>query len=245
MAEIEVTVAGGVATLRLAAPDRRNSLTPEMAVELIDACERIDADQEVGAVVVCGSGGYFCAGAHRDALADAGLDPAGDEAFEKMGSIYRSFARVGELATPTIAAVVGGAVGAGVNLALACDLRIVATDATIVAGFMKLGIHPGGGHFTLVGRAGGREAAAAFGLFGEGVDGTRAAQVGLAWEALPADQVEPRALELAAVPGADPVLARKATHSMRQQLGPPGTSWPVALDAERAAQMWSLRRKSS
>ena len=242
MSEVSLDVAAGVAHLQLRAPDRRNALTPEMAVELIDACETIDADPAVGAVVVSG-GTYFCAGAHRDALAGAGLDPASEEAFEKMGSIYRSFARVGELEPPSIAAVVGGAVGAGVNLMLATDMRIVAADARIISGFMQIGLHPGGGHFTLVGRAGGREAAGAMSLFGEGINGERAHELGMAWESLPADQVEARALEIAGGPAADPPLARRAAKSMRQELGPPATSWPVALDAERAAQMWSLRRR--
>ena len=244
MAEIQLSVTGGVAHLVLDAPDRRNALTPEMANELIAACEQIDADPSVGAVVVSGAGEYFCAGAHRDALAGAGADPAGEEAFEKMGSIYRSFARVGELEPPTVAAVVGGAVGAGVNLAFAADVRVVATDAKIVSGFLQIGLHPGGGRFTLVGRAGGREAAAAMTLLGQGVSGEEAQARGLAWEAVAAGQVVNRALELAAGPAQDPPLARRAARSMRQQLGPPATSWPVALDAERAAQMWSLRRQS-
>ena len=74
--EVQLEVDGGVATLTLAAPDRRNSLTIEMAQGLIAACEQIDADAAVGAVVVRGSGGYFCAGAHRDVLANAGVEPS-------------------------------------------------------------------------------------------------------------------------------------------------------------------------
>ncbi|HEY8866943.1 MAG TPA: enoyl-CoA hydratase-related protein [Solirubrobacteraceae bacterium] len=243
MGEIDVTVADGVAQLTLGAADRRNALTVAMAAELIAACERIDADPAVGAVVVRGSGDYFCAGAHRDVLSGAGADPAGEEAFERMGLLYRSFARVGELEPPTVAAVVGGAVGAGVNLALATDARIVARDARIVSGFLRIGLHPGGGHFTLAARTGGREAAAAMGLFGEEISGERAVELGMAWEALPAEEVEARAHQLAARPAADPALARRTARSMRQQLGPPATSWPMALDAERAPQMWSLRRR--
>ena len=77
MAEIELERRdGGVAVLTLNAPARRNALTVEMAEALIAACEEIDADVAVGAVIVRGEGGYFCAGGDRDVLADAGRDPS-------------------------------------------------------------------------------------------------------------------------------------------------------------------------
>lgn len=242
MPDVSVTVEDGVAILTLEAGDRRNALTFDMAEEMIQACEQIDADKSIGATVVRGSGGYFCSGAHRSTLAGAGTDPAEPELFTQMGSIYESFARVGRLETPVIAAVLGGAVGAGLNLLLAADLRIVADDAKIMSGFLRIGLHPGGGHFTILERVAGREATAALGLFGESVTGAEAKELGLAWEALPADQVEARAIELAQRPAKDPELARRTTKSMRKQLGPPGVSWDVALDYERAPQMWSLRR---
>lgn len=243
MSEVDLRILGGVATLTLTAPDRRNSLTVEMAEDLIDVCERIDRDASVGAVVVQGSGGYFCAGAHRDALAGAGADPASPAAFAQMGTIYESFARVGRLAPPTIAAILGGAVGAGVNLAYATDLRIVADDAKLLAGFLQIGLHPGGGHFALSGRLAGREATMAASVFGESIGGARAVELGIAWEALPAAEVEARAHEIAVRAGADPELARRTIRSARQELGPPAVPWELALEAERGSQMWSLRRR--
>jgi enoyl-CoA hydratase len=216
-----------------------------MAAALAAACEEIDANPEVGAVVVRGEGGYFCAGAHRDTLSGAGADPLGEPNFSNLSVVYRSFARVGQLGVPVVAAVRGGAVGAGVNLAMACDLRIVADDARLLPGFLRIGLHPGGGFFVLTARSSaGREATAALGLFGEEVDGRRAAEIGLAWQSLPDGEVEARALELAQRAGADPDLARKATASFRAELGPPMATWPLALEAERSAQMWSLRRKA-
>ena len=142
-----------------------------------------------------------------------------------------------------MAAIRGGAVGAGVNLAFATDLRVIADDARLLAGFLRIGLHPGGGFFVLSGRTAGREATAALGLFGEELSGRRAADLGIAWEALPDADVEGRARELAARAGADPDLARRAARSFRNELGPPMAPWPIALDAERAAQMWSLRRR--
>src|SRR5918997_1342768 len=121
--------------------------------------------------------------------ADRRKDPAAPDAFSGLGTVYRSFARVGELEPPTIAAVRGGAVGAGVNLAFATDVRVVGRDAKLISGFLPIGLHPGGGHAALLGRTGAREAAAALALFGERIDGARAAELGLAWEAVEDGQV--------------------------------------------------------
>jgi enoyl-CoA hydratase len=130
-----------------------------------------------------------------------------------------------------------------VNLMLATDLRIVSETSRIMTGFMKIGLHPGGGHFSLLGRLAGREAAAALSLFGDEIDGRRAAEIGLAWIALPEAEVEGRAIEIARRAAADPELARAAARSMRIELGPPAISWPAALEVEKAIQMWSLRRR--
>ena len=240
--EIRLDRDGGVATITLDAPERRNALTLDMARGLVEACEEIDSDPSIGAVVVTG-GGFFCAGGDRQTLAEAGRDPATPDAWDGIGLVYRSFARVGELEPPTVAAIRGGAVGAGVNLAFATDLRVVATDAKIVSGFLQIGLHPGGGHGVLLGRTGQREAAAAMAMFGQGIDGARAAALGLAWKALDDAEVEPAARELAAAPAADPELARRVARSLRAELGPPALPWPAALDMERASQMWSMRRK--
>jgi len=240
--EVRVERSGGVARLVLDAPTRRNALTVAMAAEVVAACDELDADPSVGAVVVSG-GPFFCAGADRAVLAAAGADPAAPLAYADLGAIYRAFQRVGELAAPTIAAVRGGAVGAGMNLLLATDLRVVAAEARLVSGFLPIGLHPGGGHGHLLARAAGREAAAALALFGARIDGTRAAQLGLAWAAVGDADVEGTALELAEVPGADPELARATARSVRAEAGPPGLPWSAAVELERAAQMWSLRRR--
>lgn len=241
-AEIRVERDGGLAVLVLDAPDRRNALTVEMAQAMTAACDELDADPTVGAVVVTGAGPYFCAGGDRPTLADAGTDPADPERFTGMSAIYRAFTRVGELEPPTIAAIRGGAVGAGLNLALATDLRVVAEDAVIASGFIPIGLHPGGGHTALLARMGSRETASALALFGERVDGRRAVELGLAWKAVPADEVDAAARELARIPAADPELARRTTRSLRLSVGPPGLPWAAAHDAERSAQMWSMRR---
>lgn len=244
LSEVQLRVEDGVATLTLQAPGRRNALTPGMARELAAACDEVDADLSVGATIVQGGGGAFCAGADRAVLAEAGKDPAAEGSFRDIESVYQAFGRVGRLGMPTIAAVRGAAVGAGVNLLLATDIRIVSRDARIIPGFARIGLHPGGGHFTLLNRLAGREVAAALGLFGLEISGDRAAEVGLAWQALADDEVEDRARELATVVARDPGLARRAARSFRTELGPPPVSWEAALDLERGVQMWSLRRRN-
>jgi len=234
----------GVAVLTLNAPKRRNSLTGSMASELLDACAEIDEDGAIGAVVLRGAGGYFCSGGDRATLSSVGEAPAKDEAFGLLGRIYDSFRRVGAMQPPTISAIEGGAVGAGLNLAMATDLRIVASDARLISGFLPIGLHPGGGHATLVGRAGGREVTNALVLFGESLTGAQCVTQGLAWEALPAEAVFERAFELAARAAADPALSRRVARSTRLQAGPPAIGWDAALELERASQMWSMQRKA-
>ena len=242
--ELTLERLGAIAVLTMRAPGRRNALNVAMAEAMVAACDEIDADPAIGAVVVCGEGPYFCAGGDRATLSAAGRDPAEPGAYRDMGAIYAAFARVGTLEPPTVAAIRGGAVGAGLNLALATDLRVVAEDATLASGFLPIGLHPGGGHGLLLTRGAGREAASAMQLFGASMNGTRAVELGLAWAAVPADDVEATALELAATPAADPELARRTARSLRLAAGPPALPWPAALELERASQMWSMRRRA-
>ncbi len=234
----------GIAVITMRAPERRNALTLEMAAAMIDACETIDADPAIGAVIVTGEGDYFCAGGDRGVLAQAGEDPSAPDTYEGMSTIYNAFARVGKLEPPSIAAIRGGALGAGLNLAMATDLRVLAQDATLLSGFVPIGLHPGGGHSLLLARAGNRETANALELFGQRLTGVEAVERGLAWMAVPAELVDTTARDLAAVPAADPALARRTASTMRRIAGPPAIPWEAALDLERAPQMWSMRRKA-
>ena len=242
MSEVHLQVDGGVAVLTLDAPARYNALTVAMAGELVSALETVEGDPTVGALVVRGEGKAFCAGGDVATLTDAGVDPADPSRYAGIGAIYESFPRLGKVGVPTIAAVQGAVVGAGMNLMLAADLRVVAEDARLICGFLKRGLHPGGGHFLLLERLAGREAAAAMALFGEEIDGAEAQRLGLAWQAVPAAEVTERAVELARRVAADPELARAVVATFRRELGPPHVSWDVAVQVERPSQRWSMRR---
>lgn len=245
MDEILLDIVDGVAVVTLNAPERRNALSPEMAKALIATIDRIDADPDVGALLVQGRGEAFCSGGHRRSLDDAGDDPAGEASWHDIGSIYESFFRVGNAAVPSVAAVRGAAVGAGVNLVMATDLRVIARDARLLSGFGRLRLHPGGGHFALLNRQGNREVAAAMGLFHEELDGEQAVAAGLAWMATDSADVETQALKLARRAAKDPELARATVRSFRLETGPPALSWEAALQSERASQMWSFRRRAA
>lgn len=211
-----------VAVITVNDPDRRNAITEQSSALLRDAVERAEADHDVHAVVVTGAGKAFCAGADLSALGGAG---AGTETEPGLLRIYDGFMAVGNCTLPTIAAVNGAAVGAGLNLALAADVRIAGPSALFDPRFQKLGIHPGGGATWMLQRAVGPQVARAALLFGMRFDAESAVRHGLALTV--ADDPAAAALELAAGPAAAPrevVLATKAT--MR------ATASPGSLDNE-------------
>ena len=204
-----------VALITVNDPDRRNALTDEMSALLRAAVERAEADPEVHAVVITGAGKAFCAGADLSALGSAGSG----EAESGLRRIYDGFMAVGNCRLPTIAAVNGAAVGAGLNLALAADVRIAGPGALFDARFQKLGLHPGGGATWMLQRAVGPQVARAALLFGMRFDAESAVRHGLALSL--ADDPVAAALELAAGPAAAPrevVLSTKAT--MRATINP-------------------------
>src|ERR1700751_5098346 len=179
-----------VALITVNAPDRRNAVNDGMSRQLRAAVERAEADSDVHAVVVTGTGKAFCAGADLSAL--------GSAAEEGLLRIYDGFMAVGRCTLPTIAAVNGPAVGAGLNLALAADVRIAGPKAWFDARFQKLGLHPGGGATWMLQRAVGPQVARAALLFGLRFDAESAVRHGLALTV--ADDPVVAALELAAGP---------------------------------------------
>src|SRR5713226_200632 len=151
MSEVLVNIDQRVATVTLNAPDRRNSLTLDMVGEIVAAFDQVE-NEDVGAIVVTGSPPAFCAGAtlaHLGSTAQSdSVDGGGGDGGGRAGlkAIYEGFLRVARSPLPTLAAVNGAAVGAGMNLALACDIRLAGRSARFDTRFLQLGLHPGGGH---------------------------------------------------------------------------------------------------
>lgn len=209
-----VTREGGVAVVTLSNPRRKNAITLEMGAAIEAFCDEVEADDSIGAVLVQGDGGYFSSGADTRVLAASSADPASPEAVASVSALYRSFTRVGSLPVPTVSLVRGGAVGAGMNLALATDLLLVTPDAVLDSGFLARGIAPGGGHLTLLGRRVGYQVAAAMSLLGRALSGTEAVERGLAYAACEADALLPMALDVVALAAKDPQLTRKVKQSL-------------------------------
>jgi enoyl-CoA hydratase len=241
MAKVTLTVGDGIAAIELTNPDKRNAVDLEMAGQLVQACDAIDDDPAVGAAILHG-GQSFCSGGDRDDLDAATKAPLDDANFQRISALYQSFVRFGGLQVPTVAAVRGAAVGAGLNLALAADVRIVATDAKLVPGFVRIGFHPGGGHMHLIHRAAGPDAAAAMGMLGAAITGVDAYRIGMAWAVYDDAEVEAQARELLAPAAADPALARFAKKSYLAQTRSAAMDWPTGLNIERVAQLWSFAR---
>src|SRR5580700_8779167 len=173
-----------VALITLIDRERRNAMTAAMVNEIVETFDALESDADVGAVVITGEPPAFCSGA--DVAALGSLSEVHSEGERRaVRSIYEGFLRVLRSPLPTVAAINGPAVGAGLNLALACDVRLAAESARFDTRFLRIGLHPGGGHAWMLERAVGPQAAAAMVLFGAKIDGVRAAEIGLAWACHP------------------------------------------------------------
>ncbi|HUR75698.1 MAG TPA: enoyl-CoA hydratase-related protein [Sporichthya sp.] len=241
---VSLEIDGTVAIITLDDGPTRNALTGESAAEFLDAVASVQNDDGAAALVLRGANGAFCSGAARPLLAAARENPSDPEVLAALGKVYQCFVAVGTLDVPVIACLRGAAVGAGVNLALAADVRIVSTTTKLLSGFLKIGLHPGGGHFLLLDRITGPQTSVAMTLLGEEVVGQKLVDLGLAWEALPDEEVDERGLELAKR-CTDPELVRAAMGTFRAQASSRQLPWATALKAEQAAQLWSMGRSRS
>jgi enoyl-CoA hydratase len=213
-ASIRLERDGGVAHLVLDAPERRNALTSEMLVEIADAVRAVKEDITARALVVSGAGKSFCAGADLTSLfGDLSRPPF--EIRDQLKGVYAGFLGLLDLTIPTIAAVNGAAVGAGTNIALACDVTLAGPHARFAITFADIGLHPGGGCSWFLTRRLGPQRALMVLLGAETLDAEAAARAGLVAEATTGDPVE-RALELARLYARrDPALVRDAKRAVQ------------------------------
>lgn len=195
MALVELTREDHVRTITLNAPERLNALDWPLLEELRAAVDSVASDQDARALVVTGAGDAFCSGANLESLFGDTSRPV-DVLREHLMNVYGSFLGIRTLSIPTVAAVQGPAVGAGLNIALACDVIVAGPKAGFGPTFSKIGLHPGGGcTWMLTQRIGSANTAAA--LFGgDIIKAEPALRLGIAQEI--AEDAKSRAAELAA-----------------------------------------------
>ncbi|MEU3607644.1 enoyl-CoA hydratase-related protein [Streptomyces sp. NPDC035033] len=189
-------VADGVMRLTLDGPHRRNALGRPLFGELADAVHRARTDDAVRAVLVTGSGGYFCSGA--DLSGSAGVTGgAAAGSGDLMGTAHTMLDALRRLPKPTIAAVEGGAVGIGWSLALACDLTVATESSYFLAPFTERGLLPDGGCAWFLVQAVGSRLAARLTMLPERLPARRAEALGLVTDITPDGEAQKHALDLA------------------------------------------------
>jgi 2-(1,2-epoxy-1,2-dihydrophenyl)acetyl-CoA isomerase len=227
--EILVANEGGVATVTLNRPEVYNALTSSLRRTLGDELDAIAADPSVRAVVLTGAGRAFCSGQDIRAF---------QESFDVRGVLETEYNPIVEqlagMPQIVIAAVNGPAAGAGMGLALACDLLLMADDAFLSCAFSAIGLVPDSGTVSTLVRAVGYQRALEIALTARRVPADEARALGLVLETCPTDEVAARAAELAARIAAGPALAVALTKQLLRAAQTQTLS--EALEAEIAAQ---------
>jgi enoyl-CoA hydratase/carnithine racemase len=198
----------GVVLVTLDLPDRRNAMSEAMTASWAALMAELRTDSSTRCVVITGEGSAFCSGGDVSWI---GSEPEAtvDALRNRMLPFYRSWLTVRDLEVPTIAAINGAAIGAGLVLALACDLRYAADDAKLAVPFTALGMHPGMATTWLLPEVVGLPIARDLLLTGRTVTGAEAVMLGLVNAALPRADVLDRAIQVAAdVAGNAPIATR-------------------------------------
>lgn len=231
------TTADGVLTVTLDNPARRNAMSAAMTASWGALMAELREDRSVRAVVVTGSGDAFCSGGDTGWIGsepDAGVDHLRD----RMLPFYRTWLSIRDLEVPTIAAVNGPAIGAGLCLAMACDLRYCAEGAKLGAPFTRLGMHAGMAATWLLPEIAGLGLAREMLLTGRMLSGTEAVAAGLANRAFAAEDL---AQEVAAIAASIAACAPIATRLTKVALASGGhADFDAALQWEALAQPVTL-----
>jgi enoyl-CoA hydratase len=223
-------VEDGVAWVRLARPEKLNAINPQMVSELAAVVASVRADPAIRAVVFIGTGRAFSAGADIAALADL----SGSTRFLRfLESIQGVYDDIEALDRPTLAALNGLAYGGGCELAIACDLRIMAESGKLGVPEILIGMLPGGGGTQRLSRLLPPAIAKQMMFFGEPLDAAAAARHGIVNAVVPDEQVEATAREWARKLASSPPLALGAAKMLVRTAG--NADLRTGLDAERHA----------
>jgi enoyl-CoA hydratase/carnithine racemase len=214
--DVGVSHDGHVAVVELRRPPH-NHFDIALIAALADAFERLEADAQCRAIVLCAQGTAFCAGADlarkREDSAPAQRSPRG------INPLYGEAIRLFSCTKPIVAAVHGPAVGGGLGLALVADFRITCAEARFSANFTRLGFHPGFGLSVTLPRLVGVQQAALLFYTGRRIPGDVAHRIGLADELVAQEQVRARAAELAhEIAGSAPIAVQSTRATVRGNL---------------------------
>jgi enoyl-CoA hydratase/carnithine racemase len=205
----------GVVVLTLSLPDRRNAMTAELTAAWGTTIAGLRGDRSVRCLLVTGEGPAFCAGGDLSWIAES-PDLNADAIRDRMLPFYRTWLSIRELEAPSIAAVNGHAVGAGLCLALACDIRYAARGAQVSAPFTQLGMHAGMAATFLLPEVIGMAAARDLLLTGRAIDADEALRLGLVSAIYDGDQLLASALETAhRIAANGPIATRLTKAGMR------------------------------
>lgn len=236
---IEVAHQGPITRLTLNDPSRLNAMTPAMGAEIRDAVALINARDETRVVIVSGAGRAFSAGGSLKSIQEeVSEEPGAGPGLGGGSNFYRLYLSVRDLGAPSIAAINGHAIGAGLCFALGCDMRVIKTGARVGMTFVKLGIHPGMAATWTLPRLIGPARAAELLYSGRLIDAAAAVEWGIASREADEDfdrVVEDLAVEIAA---AGPIAVKATKRTVR---GTFERSLDEALDLESAEQEVTFR----
>jgi len=201
-------VRDGVATITLDRPERKNAFTMEMVDAWADRIAEARRDSAVGALVLTGAGAAFCAGGDLDVI-DADTDSALAAKRALSEHIHRVAFAMEEFDKPSIAAINGVAVGAGLDMALMCDLRFMSRSARVCEGYIRLGLVPGDGGAYYLPRIVGVAKALEMLWTGDFVDAEEALRIGLASAVYDDDELAVATHAFAAKLAAGPAIATR------------------------------------
>ncbi|MEZ4223962.1 MAG: enoyl-CoA hydratase-related protein [Polyangiaceae bacterium] len=213
-----VLKSGRIAEILLNRPEKLNAMTAEMGGALRDAVQRLGHERETRAVVLRGAGKAFSAGGDF-ALIEANSKRGAELNRADMVEFYSLFLSLVQLPVPVVAAIQGAAVGAGLCVALAADIRLAATNAKLGANFVRVGLHPGMGSTALLPHVVGPARAAELLYTGKLVDGAEAERIGLVSRAVAPEQLDAAVSECAeAIASAAPIAVRQTKATLRRAL---------------------------
>lgn len=230
---------GPVHRLVLDRPARRNALTPELARAVAREIDEVSEAAVAHAIVLTGAGGHFSAGLDLRWLRSLGEEPTVAQLQHGMGDFQAAVLAVVRCPIPVIAVLRGTVAGFGLDLALACDIRIAGESAAFTSAFARMGLVPDGGSTFMLPRLSGLGHAMRFLLAGETLDAARARTIGLVDDVVPDDALEEEVGRvIAGLSSAAPASLRAIKRLVRaSELG----ALEQALAAEGAAQVQALR----